>query len=97
VPLNTPHSTGSDRKTNHSPPLPFLWVGASRLEQHLAKAEEHVERGAKIIERQRTIVAELERDGHNTAEALKLLAEFDRVQATYIEHRDRLKDELAKT
>jgi hypothetical protein len=67
------------------------------LERHLAKAEEHVERGAKIIERQRIIVAELERDGHNTAEALKLLAEFQRVQAMHIDDRDRLRDELAKT
>ncbi len=45
-------------------------------EQHLALAERHIVDGEATIARQRQIVAELERDGHDTARARALLAQF---------------------
>lgn len=45
--------------------------------------------------RQREIVAELERDGHDVSEARKLLVQFEELQAMHVADRDRLIDELA--
>ena len=44
------------------------------LSTHVAQAERHVARGKVIIGKQRSLVAELARDGHDTAEARGLLA-----------------------
>jgi GTP cyclohydrolase II len=66
----------------------------SKLYEHLAIAEEHVAAAERSLVRQRGIVAELERDGRNTAQALALLAYFEEVQAMHIAERDRLLREL---
>ena len=69
-------------------------TGRNKLYEHLAIAEEHVAAGERNLARQRRIVAELERDGHNTAQALALLMYFEEVQAMHIAERDRLLREL---
>jgi hypothetical protein len=43
----------------------------------------------------RELVTQLERDGHDTALAARLLEEFEEVLTMHIAHRDRLRDELA--
>jgi hypothetical protein len=66
----------------------------ARLLLHLALAEDHVASGALLVARQRTLAAELERDGHNPAAAIKLLVLFETVQALHTATRDRLLREL---
>lgn len=65
----------------------------SRVE-HLALAERHIAEGKRTIARQEQLVAELDRDGHDTAMAMALLREFQVSLAAHIEHRDRLRAEL---
>jgi hypothetical protein len=62
---------------------------------HLEMAERHVAEGEQHLARQRKLIAELERDGHDTALAIELLHEFERTQASHIEERDRIRAELS--
>ena len=64
------------------------------LLDHLATAERHVERGREIVARQRAIVRELARDGHDTTSAVDLLQLFEQLQDLHIADRDRLRWEL---
>lgn len=81
------------------------WIGSSGLVlywdmdrsiklEHLAEAEAHVAEGQRHIDRQEQIVAELDRDGHDTKQAWELLAIFRSLQIEHIAHRDRLLREL---
>ena len=63
------------------------------IEKHLAQAEQHVAEGERHITRQRQIIAELERDGHNAGSAKELLTIFEGTQAILNADRDRLKEE----
>ena len=65
------------------------------IEQHLAQAEGHVSEGAAIVERQRDLIARLESKGIDTADACRLLSQFEEVQALHVADRDRLRRELA--
>jgi hypothetical protein len=65
------------------------------VERHLAQAEQRVSEGKRHIANQRELVAELERDGHPTEQACRLLAQFEEIQALYIADRDRVWAELA--
>jgi len=65
------------------------------LTKHLALAEKHVLEGERHIRRQREIIEELRQHGHDTSAASKLLAEFERTQASHIADRDRLRGELS--
>jgi len=62
---------------------------------HVACAEQHVKDGAVIVERQRGLIAELWRDGHETLRAAELLATLVETQRAHIADRDRLQRELA--
>jgi hypothetical protein len=64
------------------------------LEEHLAQADRHVEEGWGHLDRQRKVIAELERDGHGAREARRLLHQFEEMQAMHIADRDRLRQEL---
>jgi hypothetical protein len=64
------------------------------LEQSLAQAEMHVAKGEDIVARQREIVAELAKDGHDVRSARELLTLFETTQALLIADRDRIRDEL---
>jgi hypothetical protein len=60
------------------------------LKRHLAEAEEHIATGDKNIARQREVIAQLERDGRETASARTFLQEFEQLQARHIAERERL-------
>ncbi len=68
----------------------------ARLREDLALAERHVADGERVVARQRAIVAELERDGHDAtaAQARQLLAQFEELLALHVGDRDRLRREL---
>ncbi len=64
--------------------------------QHYAQAEAAVRDGLGHIARQRIIIRELERGGHDARSAKQLLATYLELQVQHEEHRDRLKRELAQ-
>src|SRR3974390_1172780 len=55
---------------------------------HLAIAEKAVAQGEQHILKQEARVAELDRDGHDTVQALATLAIFRKNQAEHVAHRD---------
>jgi len=63
-------------------------------EEHLALAERHIVQGARTVARQRRIVADLERDGHDAAMARALLGQFQHLLDLHIADRDRIRKEL---
>lgn len=63
---------------------------------HLAMAERHVKEGEQHVAKQRALVGDLERDGRDTAVAIKLLKEFEELQGLHVADRDRLLAELVK-
>jgi hypothetical protein len=66
------------------------------LTEHLYQAERHVALGEHHIERQRQIIHDLERGGHDTTAAKACLTQFEEMQLLHIRGRDRLREELAK-
>ena len=64
------------------------------LERQLTKAEEQVAIAAQNVARQRELVAQLERDGHDASQAQKMLEQFLKQQALHIADHDRLIKEL---
>ena len=69
----------------------------SDVERLLAQVQEHVTQCEAIVERQRSVVAGLERDGHDTATASALLNQFIATLAIFMANRDRLLKLLAPT
>ena len=57
---------------------------------HLAIAERAVLKGDRHIAREEQMIAELDRDGHDTKLALATLANYRRMQAEHVAHRDLL-------
>jgi hypothetical protein len=66
------------------------------IREHLSLAERHVSEGAAHVERQRELVKQLQHDGHDTDEALRLLGHLEELLAMYIQNRDRIQTELAE-
>ena len=66
-------------------------MGRAMLQANLAQAECHVAEGERHIARQREIVAELERDGHDSTDAMLLLYQFADIQCLHVADRDRLR------
>lgn len=66
------------------------------LEEHLAQAERHVLEGERHVDEQRERVFMLQRDGHDTTEALLLLGQFEELLGLHVQDRDRLIAELAQ-
>ncbi|WP_128942893.1 hypothetical protein [Bradyrhizobium zhanjiangense] len=66
------------------------------LQQHLVMAERHVDVGEKHLLKQEALIAEPDRDGHDTADALKLLATTRATQRLHLQDRDRLLAELGR-
>lgn len=64
--------------------------------RQLAVAEEYVARGLEIIAHQKKLIAELERDGHESAAATarRILETLLQSQALHESERDRLKHGL---
>ena len=67
-----------------------LATRADQVLRHLALAERHVEQGAARLARQQVLVlvSELARDGHDTTEAEKLLANLEGLQVMHRADRD---------
>jgi hypothetical protein len=61
------------------------------LQEHLAQAERHVVEGEGVIALQRDVVAQLERDGHDSTDAMLLLYQFEEIQCLHVAHRDQLR------
>jgi len=56
--------------------------------EHLALAEKAVAEGERHIQREEQMISELDRAGHDTREALALLATYRRTQAEHVVHRN---------
>jgi len=66
-----------------------------QIEEGILMTERHIAQGQRHIARQVEIIEELVRGGHDTAEARRLLSNFEQSQELHISHRDRLLNELA--
>ncbi|MBR0714058.1 hypothetical protein [Bradyrhizobium liaoningense] len=64
------------------------------LLQHLAIAERHVAKGEAHLAKQEALVAELDRDGHDTTGALAVLYTMRQTQRLHEQERDRILAEL---
>ena len=51
--------------------------GPGDYRDHLAQAQRHLSMGEEVIARQRRVISRLERDGHDSGEARRLLALFE--------------------
>jgi hypothetical protein len=60
------------------------------LKERLAQAEARVAKGARRVERQRRIVAELEENDRSAAIAKSLLTHLENLQVLHVASRDRL-------
>jgi hypothetical protein len=61
---------------------------------HLAQAQRHVAEAERHVAHQREIVAQRERDGHDTATSRQLLDQFEQLYMLHVADRDRLEKEL---
>jgi hypothetical protein len=61
---------------------------------HLAQAQRHVAEAERHVAHQREIVAQTERDGHDTATSKQLLDQFEQLYTLHVADRDRLEKEL---
>jgi len=68
----------------------------SVLEENLAQCERHIALSTEVMARQRELIAERERDGHDATESHNLLRLFEELHALHLTHRDRLQKELAE-
>jgi len=64
------------------------------LLKHLGKAESYVVRSQRRLDRQRRIVADLERGGRDSMRSRFLLRLFEQIFTRYLVHRDRLRDHI---
>jgi hypothetical protein len=64
--------------------------------EHLAQARRHVADAERHIAHEREIIAEKERDGHDTAGSKQLLDQFKQIYTMYVAERDRLERELVE-
>jgi hypothetical protein len=71
-------------------PHPDDLMDRSLLEQMLAQSREHVARGEEHLARQRLLIDELERDGHDSSQAWHVLRTLEETQSMHVAHRDRL-------
>jgi hypothetical protein len=65
-----------------------------RIEEHLNQAEQHITLGMMHISRPQQIIAELQRDGHDTTDAEALLATLEETQRLHLSGRETILDEL---
>jgi hypothetical protein len=64
--------------------------------EHLVQARRHVAEAEQHIAHQREIIAERERDDHDTSTSKRTLDQFEQIYAMYVAERDRLEKELAE-
>jgi hypothetical protein len=66
-------------------------MASSAIETPLARAERHVEEGARIIARQRELIDRLAGKHQDTRDAEVLLHQFEETQELHVSDRDRLR------
>jgi hypothetical protein len=66
----------------------------AKIEEHLRQTDSHIALGLKHLERQREIIAELQRDGHDTTAAVELLATLEETQRLHADTRRTILGEL---
>jgi len=64
------------------------------LKRHLEQAERHIAEGQRHIAKQMAIVAELERDGHDSKSSKELLAILHKTLQMHKDHRESILREL---
>ena len=64
------------------------------LIDHLIKAERHIAKGDRILAQQRSLIYQLEQDGHDTSAAQALLRSMEELQALHRADRERIRAEL---
>jgi two-component sensor histidine kinase len=69
-------------------------MAAETIVRRLAKAERGVALGSRHISKQRAIIDQLERQGHDPTRAKRLLATFEFSQRLFVESRNRLRKEI---
>jgi len=79
----------------HGPFKPLL-MSRDILRQHLAQAERYVSMGRAHINRQESLIAELDRDGHDTGAARALLDGLRVAQVAREQNLDRILRDFAK-
>ena len=62
--------------------------------EHLAKAERDIAEGERRVTRQMLLIEKMRQDGHNTAEAEKLLLALEDTLAEWQAHREEILREL---
>ena len=67
-----------------------------RMLRHLKEAEQHVQNGEELLKRQRVLVDELDRDGHDTSTAREVLRTLEQSQSMHIADRDRVLEEVER-
>jgi hypothetical protein len=67
-----------------------------RLAIEIDAAERDLAENAALIDRQRAIVARLERHSHDAHDAQDLLVRFEAIQRNAVDHRDRLRAALLR-
>ena len=72
----------------------MVGLNVAILRDHLAMADRHIASGNRVIIRQRQLITKLAADGHDTREAVALLARFEDLLALHLGDRDRLFAEL---
>ena len=71
-------------------------IERAMVEEHLRLAERRVEEGKQHLANQRELICQMERDGHDTNEARRLLKEFEELQELHLADRERLRQEKAE-
>jgi len=75
-------------------PMETAAIERAMWEQHLALAERHIAEGEGTVTHQRRIVADLEREGHDSAKARALLHQFQQLLDLHVVDRDRIRQQL---
>lgn len=63
---------------------------------HLEQARRHAAEAERHVAHQREIIAQRERDGHDTAMSKQLLDQLEQLYTVYVAERDRLEKELVE-
>jgi hypothetical protein len=66
------------------------------LLEHLLRTEEHIAKGERHLTRQREIIQQLERDGHDASTARDFLTTLEQTQDLHVANRERVRAELAQ-
>jgi hypothetical protein len=81
---------------NQNPSVELTAMDGQMLADHLATAEHYVQHGVDRVLQQRRLIIDLERDGHDTAEARRLFVQMEDILAIFIADRDRLRAKLTE-